>query len=646
MSDERQPDERRMSDLFRQVEAPASMRRWDAPGDAVARRSRWWTRPLRALFVAGGERRLRPLAAALVLPVLVLAVGGGLQLRAHFSGGSGSAVNPPARSSAAMAFDAARGQVVMFGGRAADGQLLGDTWTWDGGSWTQQHPAVSPSPRSQSVMAFDAAHGVVLLYGGFAPGAGPDTSRQTWTWDGSNWHQMTTAHSPAATGEMAYDAKRNQVIFVGAASFGGGVVHAIPAPPAVAPAHPGTAPTPGLVIAPTPLIMKPVTTEVETWTWTGSDWKQLAPHTTPSGAPSLGSLAWDGASHRLTLLTSDNGRPMCGGGGEQVGTAIGEVQAQAGAAASAAAGAVTHGSAGWSGYAPIASPPPPSAMPLPSGTRIIPMPVPEPCMAIANNSLGSASSGLRCPGCPLAHQWTWDGSNWSETRLGSNVSFGGETLVTDPSGGRPLAVDSTHTWTWNGSKWVAHEDPTGLQQRHSMSLAADTAHNVVVLFGGLAGAAAAGDTWTWDGKAWTHVAGPVPQPQDGLPEPGIAIPGVNGAPSTPHIVCTGPQIITSEDGSGGLQIVLNRQPASCFSPSDATITLLDAAGRTLPVRGNGVNVGTQAYVLLRWTNWCGAQGGSVQMHEANVTTTNVLHVFPTCTDRSQPSMLTRTFTTP
>jgi hypothetical protein len=36
-----------------------------------------------------------------------------------------------------MAYDAARGEVVMFGGRNFSGPY-GETWTWDGTDWTQQ----------------------------------------------------------------------------------------------------------------------------------------------------------------------------------------------------------------------------------------------------------------------------------------------------------------------------------------------------------------------------------------------------------------------------------------------------------------------------------------------------------------------------
>ena len=57
--------------------------------------------------------------------------------------------------------DAATGTAVLFGGYGT--RAFGDTWTWDGTTWTQQAPAAHPSARSNAVMAYDAATGKILL---------------------------------------------------------------------------------------------------------------------------------------------------------------------------------------------------------------------------------------------------------------------------------------------------------------------------------------------------------------------------------------------------------------------------------------------------------------------------------------------------
>ena len=65
-----------------------------------------------------------------------------------------------------MAYDAATGTIVLFGGAAS--RLLRDTWTWDGSTWTKQAPATSPPARSAASMAYDAATGTIVLFGGAA----------------------------------------------------------------------------------------------------------------------------------------------------------------------------------------------------------------------------------------------------------------------------------------------------------------------------------------------------------------------------------------------------------------------------------------------------------------------------------------------
>jgi hypothetical protein len=84
-----------------------------------------------------------------------------------------------------MADDAARSQVVLFGGSGGAPVHLGDTWIWDGTDWAQRTPAHSPPRRGRPGMAGDEAGGQVVLF----VGDGPEDNRVfggTWTWDGSD----------------------------------------------------------------------------------------------------------------------------------------------------------------------------------------------------------------------------------------------------------------------------------------------------------------------------------------------------------------------------------------------------------------------------------------------------------------------------
>jgi hypothetical protein len=95
------------------------------------------------------------------------------------------ASSPPARSDAAIAYDAATGTVVLFGGftrTAGDIVTFGDTWTWDGSTWAKQNPAAQPSARVSTAMAYDAATRNVVLFGGVGIAGGSVPSGDTWTW--------------------------------------------------------------------------------------------------------------------------------------------------------------------------------------------------------------------------------------------------------------------------------------------------------------------------------------------------------------------------------------------------------------------------------------------------------------------------------
>ncbi len=120
---------------------------------------------------------------------------------------------PAGRENFAMAYDSARQRVVVFGGHVAGSpNLVNDTWEWNGSSWTEMFPAVSPSARAFHAMAYDAARGEVILFGGNGVG----TSGSTWAWDGDNWSvRATDGPAPRRAHAMAYDAARQQVAMHG-----------------------------------------------------------------------------------------------------------------------------------------------------------------------------------------------------------------------------------------------------------------------------------------------------------------------------------------------------------------------------------------------------------------------------------------------
>jgi hypothetical protein len=92
--------------------------------------------------------------------------------------------------------------------------FFNDTYTFDGTVWTKRTPVTSPSPRAYSTMAYDEARGLVVLFGGLdAKGA---VLGDTWTWDGTNWSKRTMKGPPARSGSaMTYDPLRGKTVLFG-----------------------------------------------------------------------------------------------------------------------------------------------------------------------------------------------------------------------------------------------------------------------------------------------------------------------------------------------------------------------------------------------------------------------------------------------
>ncbi|HMC39270.1 MAG TPA: kelch repeat-containing protein, partial [Acidimicrobiales bacterium] len=133
---------------------------------------------------------------------------------------AGPAAGPPARSSAALAYDSASHQTVLYGGLSATAKPLGDTWAWDGSSWAPAKPAASPPSRSAAVADNVASlGGPLLLTGSTASGPAADG----WLWSGGSWIQTRTK-GPASARQGAagaFDVATSTFVL-----FGGAVANA------------------------------------------------------------------------------------------------------------------------------------------------------------------------------------------------------------------------------------------------------------------------------------------------------------------------------------------------------------------------------------------------------------------------------------
>ncbi len=186
------------------------------------------------------------------------------------------AASPPARVSHAMAYDSARGRVVLFGGVDATNSRLADTWEWDGDTWVQRTPATSPPARYNHAMAYDSARGRVVLFGaGYFAGSWHYLG-DTWEWDGNTWVQRTPAKSPSArmSASMVYDSARGRAVLFGGRGRSGDQLFA------------------------------------DTWEWDGNTWVQRTPATSPPEHESF-AMAYDSGRGLVVLFGGHNG-PVIG----------------------------------------------------------------------------------------------------------------------------------------------------------------------------------------------------------------------------------------------------------------------------------------------------------------------------------------------
>src|SRR5438309_655250 len=86
-----------------------------------------------------------------------------------------------------MTYDSKRQTIVLF-----TGDLRGQTWEWDGTTWSERTLA-PPLPRDGHSMAFDASRGRAVLFGGGTCERASCTNLgDTWEWDGFAWLRACT----------------------------------------------------------------------------------------------------------------------------------------------------------------------------------------------------------------------------------------------------------------------------------------------------------------------------------------------------------------------------------------------------------------------------------------------------------------------
>jgi len=130
-------------------------------------------------------------------------------------------VKPPARGSHAMAYDANRKKIVIFGGSLSTGftDQRNDTWEFDPftNTWTQKNPTRVPAADAFPAADYDPIRKAVVLF--TADAAATTGSMRTWVWDGSDWTDTTVSSSPPLRrgAKVVYDGAHNQFVMAGGA---------------------------------------------------------------------------------------------------------------------------------------------------------------------------------------------------------------------------------------------------------------------------------------------------------------------------------------------------------------------------------------------------------------------------------------------
>lgn len=390
---------------------------------------------------------------------------------------------PAPRTDADMAFDAARGRLVMFGG-VNGATYRGDTWEYDGAAWRQVSTA-GPAGRRGHKMVYDSVRRRTLMFGGFAsPALG---AFQTWAWDGATWRLVDDATGPtmsfssgaALDAAAAFDPGRGRAVLY--LSNGETWEWDNLTWTRRATAGPGT--RRGMAMAYDRTTLRVIlyggasgaSIRNDTWAWDGERWTQLA--IAGPGARSDTRMAYDSVAQRVLLY-----------------------------------GGVTTGSVRlrdtWvfdgSGWTAIAAPGPGGAAGG-SGSCMAFDAVRQQLVLLGGTNVSWADIAM------------FDGAAWTGVDVGPSARAGAASAYDAQRrrlvlfGGLGTARTGD-TWEWDGGTW-RQVSSTGPAARSEAAMAYDPTRGRVVMFGGMTSAGVQGDTWEWDGANWTRntIAGPSPR---------------------------------------------------------------------------------------------------------------------------------------
>jgi cysteine-rich repeat protein len=442
----------------------------------------------------------------------------------------------PGRENGAIAFDSARGKIVVFGGN--DGQSTATANLYEGANqgWTRITPATSAVPRVAPAFAYDSKRGRIVMFGGYRGAMLSDTVE----YDGTRWVAKTPATSPPARGwpAAAYDSARDRVVMFGGAQteaiFGNGINYAdtweydgttwiqqFPATPPTPRRDAATAydPVRGVIVMFGGLDAG--ATNSETWEYNGTNWNKITPATTTPPARFGARMAYDPVRKVMVMfggrpgpvqfalddtyewsgtdwaLKSPTSPPAARAGHMMVyDQAVGAIKLMGGS-----------GNTNWisdcyqyttPNWNVCGSPGFPSTRSLPGFAHDLRRGI---TVLFGGYSTDNATYELRgdtwirrvTQNKPLGRS---DPAMAYDSKRGVMVLFGGSI---------PGTGSVAETWEYNGTDWSPKSPAASPSPRHGHNMVYDSARDRIVLFGGYDPSNPAADTWEYNGTTWSPI---------------------------------------------------------------------------------------------------------------------------------------------
>jgi len=133
------------------------------------------------------------------------------------AGGVAGSDSPTAGEDAAVAYDAARHRLLLYGGKGDDDVNVNELWCFEIGpaKWARlRSEGPQPPPREDHTLVLDTANDQLVMFGG----EDGNTSSATWTFDlrALRWQEITHASAPAIENHAAiYDPKALRMVVFG-----------------------------------------------------------------------------------------------------------------------------------------------------------------------------------------------------------------------------------------------------------------------------------------------------------------------------------------------------------------------------------------------------------------------------------------------